>query len=345
MSLTVWQMAEIGVVAIATLHHAIASYWEDRQTPAPGTIVKIGRQKIHWYQQGHGAHTIVIDSSLGGMDGYLLIDKMAAIGRVAIYDRPGYGWSPSSWQARTSKQIESELQELLQVIEIEPPYFLVGNSFGSYNMRLFAHNYPEQVASLILTDGLSEQQMLALPWRMGLLKLFFTVSFLFVSIGAMLGIVRVLGMLGLFERIKPQLKNCDPVRLQQVKRSFYRASHWLTMAREMLGLDASGRQLRATQKLSPLPVMNIKAGTFLHPPGPALLWHWLIGPANRTRDRMQTSLADISTDTQQFSSLDSSHFVWVDRPDIILAAVEQAIDRVQQLSDLDRTVLQLDIKS
>jgi pimeloyl-ACP methyl ester carboxylesterase len=334
MSLSTFQIIEISILTATTCFHAIASYSEKHRIPAPGTIVKAGQQKLHWYEQGNGSATIVIDSSLGGAEGYLIIDQLAKLGRVVVFDRPGYGWSKSSWRSRTSQQINNELQALLQKAEIQPPYILVGDSFGSYNMRLFAYSYPEQVAGLVMTDGLHEEQMLSLPLRLGILKLFFTASFAFVSMGAMLGIVRVVGMLGLFEKIKPELKRCDPLRLRQVKRSFYRASHWLTMAREMMGLDTSARQLQVANNLDNLPVMNIKAGTFLRLPGDPILWNWLINKADQVRDRIHVALAKVSDDTQQFSSLGSSHFVWVDQPEMMVAAVEQVIDRINQTPDL-----------
>jgi pimeloyl-ACP methyl ester carboxylesterase len=329
MNLSAFQITELGIFTLTTLYHRIACYQEKRQIPPPGNI--IGQQKIHWYEQGSGDTTIVIDSSLGGVEGYLLINKLADCGRVIMFDRPGYGWSPSSWQSRTSQQINNELQALLQTANIQPPYILIGDSFGSYNMRLFAHSYPEQVVGLIMTDGLHEEQMLSLPFRLQLLKLFFAISFLFVSIGAMLGVVRIVGMLGAFEIIKPELKCCNPDRLKQVKRSFYRSNHWLTMAREMIGLDTSGRQLRVANDLGSLPVINIKAATFLRIPGAAILWGWLMNPADRARDQIHIALDKISTDSQQLPAPHSSHFVWVDQPEIMVAAVELVIDRINSM--------------
>ncbi len=328
MDLSTFQIIELSTLVATTSYHLIASYTESKNFAVPGSITNAGQQKLHWYEQGKGTVTILLDSSLGGVEGYLLIDKLAELGRVVIFDRPGYGWSSGSWRSRTSKQINNELQALLQEAQIQPPYILVGDSFGSYNMRLFSHSYPDQVIGLIMTDGLHEEQMLSLPWRLVLLKLFFSISFVFVSLGAMLGIVRLAGTLGIFELIKPELKRCDPLRLRQVKRSFYRASHWLTMAREMIELDASGRQLRVANALGDFPVVNIKAGTFLKLPGSPRLWNWLIGKADQVRNDIHIALAKVANDSQRLPALDSSHFVWVDRPEVIVAAVRQILNRL-----------------
>jgi hypothetical protein len=198
-------------------------------------------------------------------------------------------------------------------------------------MRLFAHSYPEQAIGLVMTDGLHEAQMLSLPLRLKIFKIFLAISFLFVSIGAALGIVRILGLLGVFEIIKPELKCCDPNRLKQVKRSFYSASHWLTMSREIASLDNSARQLKVANDLGDLPVINIKAATFLRIPLPKIFWGWLMNPADRVRDQIHLDLAKVSTNSQQLLAQQSSHFVWIDRPDVMVAAVEKMIE--MSLSD------------
>jgi pimeloyl-ACP methyl ester carboxylesterase len=326
MNISTWQITEMFVLIATSLYHTITSHQENQQLP-PGTITTTDQAKIHWSEQGSGETTIIIDHSLGGVEGYLLIDKLSKLGRVIVFDRPGYGWSDPNWYPRNSQQINLELQNLLQTAQIHPPYILVGDSFGSYNMRLFAHSYPEKVTGLIMTDGLHEKQMLSLPLRLKTFKIFFVVSFVFVSIGAALGIVRILGLLGVFEIIKPELKRCDPIRLKQVKRSFYRASHWLTMAREMSCLDSSGRQLRVANDFKNLPVINIKAATFLRIPLPAIFWGWLMHPADRARDQIHLALAKISNNSRQLLAPKSSHFVWVDQPEVIIDAVEQMINQ------------------
>jgi pimeloyl-ACP methyl ester carboxylesterase len=321
MTLSILQIVEVSVLALTTSYHAIATYQEKSQQPPPGTITN----QIHWCSQGTG-QTIILDHSLGGVEGYLLIDELAQLGRVIICDRPGYGWSAGSQFPRTSQQINTELQVLLQAADILPPYILIGDSFGSYNMRLFAHSCLDQITGLVMTDGLHEEQMLSLPLRLQLLKIFFTISFVFVAVGATFGIVRLAGILGLFEIIKPELRNCDRARLQQVKRSFYRTSHWWTMAREMMGLDTSGQQLGIANDLGALPVINIKAATFLRLPGSSLLWGWLMGSADRARDNIHLALGQVSSNTQQIAADRSSHFVWVDQPEAIVSAVELIIN-------------------
>lgn len=325
-SLSPLQAIEIVSLMGTTVYHQIASYVDRQHASHPGKLLTTSDGKTrHLQVRGTGDITVVVDTSLGGVEGYLLIDELAKLTRVCIYDRSGYGWSDLSVKPRTSQQIVNELHKLLHVAQIPPPYILVGDSFGSYNMRLYAHQYPESVEGLVLTDGLHEDSMLSLPLSVGLLKIFFTLSFGFVSIGAALGIVRICGSLGIFELIKPELKKFSAIDRQHVKRSFYAARHWLTMGQEMWYLDTSGRQLQAAKNLGDLQLVSIKSQTFLRP---LLGIKFLSLPAaDRVRDRIHLALLKLSTKSQQLSANNSSHFVWIDRPDTIIKAVTMLLDR------------------
>ncbi len=330
-SLSTLQIVEICTLSAATIYHQIVSF-RDRQQPTPPGELFATPEGIdrHLYTQGSGKVTIVLDHSLGGVEGYFLIAELAKLTRVCIYDRSGYGWSQISPQPRASLQIASELHELLTQAQIAPPYILVGDSFGSYNMRLFAHQFPDRVVGLVLTDGLHERTMLALSWELKLLQVFFTFSFGFVAVGASLGIVRCLGLLGVFELIKPELKKFSPLELQHVKRSFYSASHWLTMGREMWNLDNSGRQLRVANNLGNLPLISIKSQTFLKPLfGIKFL---SIAATDRARDLIHQDLLKLSTDVRQVAADGCSHFVWIDRPALIIDAVASLLQQVESRS-------------
>jgi len=226
-----------------TIYQAIASWLEDRQPP-PGKLFDIGGYCLHLYVTGKGSPTIVLDHSLGGIEGYLLIEELAKLTQVCIYDRAGYGWSDHSPHPRTSNQIVMELDKLLTQAGIEPPYILIGNSFGSCNVRLYAHRFPEKVLGIVLTDGLHETGMLKMTVPLQALKFFFISGFVMSIIGSMLGIIRLLRICGIFELLKPELRQFSEHSLNSVKRSFCRAKHWMTMIREMLNLNRSARQCR-----------------------------------------------------------------------------------------------------
>ncbi len=312
------------LVIATTLYQGMSCYREQHQKP-PGKRIDVGGYALHLVVTGDTGPTIVLDHSLGGVEGYVLIQKLSQLGRVVICDRAGYGWSDHSPHPRTSSHIVEELHTALEKAKIEPPYILVGDSFGSYNMRLYAHRFPEQVQGLVLTDGLHEQEMLNMSWPLKILKGIFISGFLMSVLGAGLGIIRLLHLLRIFELIKPNLRQFSRLELRPVTRSFCRPKHWLTMARELWSMNQSGHQLRAANQLGDLPVVNIKAHSFFTP----AFWTVLIPlkRINKLRDRIHISLMKLSTDCTQLQAHQSSHFVWIDEPDVIVKAIELVLLR------------------
>jgi pimeloyl-ACP methyl ester carboxylesterase len=306
------------VLLATTCYQAIACLLEDRHPP-PGKLIDVGGYNLHLYTAGESGPTVVIEHSLGGVEGYLLLPEIAKLTRVCIYDRAGYGWSDHSPYPRTSQQIVAELDYLLTQAGIEPPYILVGNSFGSYNVRLYAQQFPEKVMGMVLTDGLHETAMLKMPMHLQCLKLFFLSGFLMSFLGSILGIVRLLKVIGTFEFIKRELGKFPPATLKPVKRSFCRPKHWITMSREILNLDTSSRQVQSAKNFAALPIVSIKANTFFHPSP----WTMLLPSkaANDLRNQMHDELLNLSTDCVQIQTDSSSHFVWIDQPEMIVQGI------------------------
>lgn len=313
------------ILIATTIYQAIATWIEEKQPP-PGQLIDVGGYKLHLYTMGKSRPTVILDHSLGGIEGYLLIEEIAKIARVCIYDRAGYAWSERSPHQRSSEQIVKELDTLLNNAGIEPPYILLGDSFGSYNVRLYAHKYPERVIGMVLTDGLHETGMLNMPLSLTVLKLFFASGFLISILGSTLGIIRLLENIKVFELLKPELRQFPQDNLNPVKQSFYRAKHWITMAQEILTLDISARQLTKANQFGNLPIVSIKANSFFKP---SLLTFALpLKSANQLREKMHAELLKLSSDCIQLQAPKSDHFVWVDSPEVILNAIEIILKKV-----------------
>ncbi|MGK7943755.1 MAG: alpha/beta fold hydrolase [Microcystaceae cyanobacterium] len=315
------------ILIITTIYQAIACQLENRYPP-PGQLVEIGTHRLHISTQGEGQPTIILDHSLGGIEGYLLIKQLSKLSKVCIYDRAGYGWSEPSPHPRTSHQIVKELEQLLTKANISPPYILVGDSFGSYNVRLYHHFFPEKVLGMVLTDGLYEEKMLKMPFSLKGLKLFFLSGFIMSILGSFLGIIRVIKMVGIFELLKPELRKFSRTDCNWIKRSFCRSHHWITMSREILNLDQSGHQLSKIEDLGDLPLVNIKSKSFFKP---NLVTHFLpLKTVDRLREEMHDQLKTLSTNSVQIEASESGHFVWVDQPHLIVEAVQIVLDKINK---------------
>lgn len=106
--------------------HVIVSLIEKKSLPAPGRLIDINGHTVHLCLKGTGKVTVILEHSLGGVEGYFLMDKIAKLTQVCIYDRPGYGWSQLSQKSPCSAIIAEELDLLLTKAKIKPPYILVG---------------------------------------------------------------------------------------------------------------------------------------------------------------------------------------------------------------------------
>ncbi len=127
---------------------------------APGTFFWVGDHRLHLNCIGRGSPTVIFDSGLGGssLDWVRVQPQVATFTRACSYDRAGYGWSDSGPLPRDSESISQELEALLGNASVSAPYLLVGHSFGGFNVRLFTHHNPRQVAGLILVDPSHEDQ-------------------------------------------------------------------------------------------------------------------------------------------------------------------------------------------
>jgi predicted esterase len=73
-----------------------------------------------------------------------------------LTSEPGSVESETGPEPRTAKQIAIELRELLERERISGPIVLVGHSAGGMYARVFAHEYPKQIAALVLVDPATE---------------------------------------------------------------------------------------------------------------------------------------------------------------------------------------------
>ncbi|MBN1371103.1 MAG: alpha/beta hydrolase [Anaerolineaceae bacterium] len=114
----------------------------------------IGTHSLHLECVGSGSPVVIID--VGAGDSYqswaAIMGHLAGTTTVCSYDRAGYGQSEPGPLPRHSLQVANELRALLQAAALPGPYILVGHSLGAVNMQVFAAQYPDVTAGLILLD-------------------------------------------------------------------------------------------------------------------------------------------------------------------------------------------------
>jgi pimeloyl-ACP methyl ester carboxylesterase len=314
------------VLLIAGVSYQSLSAADDqRRFPPPGRRVDVGGYRLHIDCSGPraaGVPTVVFEGGLGapGLLWALVRPGVAAHARACSYDRAGYGWSDPGPQPRTARQMTGELHVLLQQAHEPPPYVLVGHSFGGIVVRLFAAEYPAEVAGLILVDARHEdffQRMPPASLRADENNLRSAQLLRFVT---PLGITRLSGNLG---RLDASLAYLEPLP-QTVKDAvravmIYNPQHWATAVAEREAITASYEQVRAARLPDALPLTVLSAeygADAWQPPdqppddtGPAI---WM---------ELQQQLARLSTRSQWIVVARSGHYVYLDRPDAVIDAV------------------------
>ena len=129
----------------------------------PGPLIDIGGIKLHIHCTGTGAPPVILESALGGsyISWALVQPDVARLTQVCSYDRAGFGWSDEGPRPRTAGRVADELRVLLDRAGVQPPFVLVGHSFGGFVMRIFAARHPADVAGIVLVDPAHPEDWIA----------------------------------------------------------------------------------------------------------------------------------------------------------------------------------------
>jgi pimeloyl-ACP methyl ester carboxylesterase len=127
-----------------------------------GRLIDVGGYRLRIEREGKGSPTVVMDAGLCQVmkTWDRVVPEIAKFAQVVVYDRAGLGGSDLGPRPRTSQQNVNELHALLSNAGIPGPYVLVGHSVGGLNVRLFASQYPAEVAGVVLIDASYEEQYL-----------------------------------------------------------------------------------------------------------------------------------------------------------------------------------------
>lgn len=279
----------------------------------PGTLVDVGGRKMHINCVGQGIPTVILESGLG--DSYTSWSKVQAeiakFARVCSYDRAGLGYSDPTPEARRSEVMARQLHALLQAAQITPPYILAGHSLGGYNVRLYASLYPSEVAGMVLVDASHPDQDKRFPVELKKLESSWDRDAQMFTFAVPFGLPRLLGM-------------CDEDAASRAAGCNWNSSR--EAVAEMKAFPQSAAQTAKTGPFGDMPLAVLshdpeKPSSEMPPD--------LAKSVNAEWEKMQEELGRLSTRGTQTVAKNSAHYIQIDRPDVVIEAVQQIVNQVR----------------
>ena len=298
--------------------------------PSPiGKLIDVGGHRLHIYATGKGSPAVIFESGGGSwsLDWHLVQSEVAKFTRAGSYDRAGFGWSESGPKPRSSLQIATELHTLLEKSEVEKPCILVGASFGGHTVRLFANNYPDEVAGIILLDARHEAIDSKMPpaWKKmeSAGKGMYQVMLMASKAGALNLLGRMMG-----EKAAPPTVSKLPAELRTMYLSVgYQPRYFQSNLDELAAISESDRQVSASGSLGSLPLIVVRHGIpdlFARMPADQAV------KAEQVWQELQADLARLSSNSQLLVAEKSGHGIQTDQPELVVAAVRKMTETIRK---------------
>ena len=303
---------------------AVRSFWS--RNLAPGKIVDVGGYGMHIDCTGNGSPVLILEAG-GQNDSTIWRGVQPALAKtstVCAYDRAGSGWSDTQPGPRDADHIAAELRQLLLQAGIKAPIVLMGHSIGGLFIRDYVAHYPADVAGIIFVDSSTPFQernaalARATPTKTRIDKAVdfatqpWTLNLLVVA-----GVPRLLGMCGREHTAEDHIKK---IQAQDICR--LRKSAW----DEVYQFDQSSQQTVNSGPFGALPILILSRDISKGLP---------TRPSHSEFDRrnawsqMQEDLKKLSTRSRRIVAKGSSHYIVLDRPDLIEKEVPAFIEQIR----------------
>ncbi len=265
----------------------------DDSGAAARQLVDVGGYRLALEGRGVGSPAVVLDAGLGDdmATWSAVVEAVARVTRVVAYDRAGVGASEPAPAPRTGREVVGDLHALLLAARIPGPYVLVGQSFGGYTARLYAHRYPDDVAGMVLVDAPHEDRD-----------------------------TRFLALL-------PPQDPTEAATLASLRHLLTQGKRDPAQMPEGMDLLATEAQVRATGSLGARPLVVLTAGC----PHPVLadLPADVAARASQVVQDGQRELAGLSSRSHHIIARESGHHIQRDQPPVVIDAIRQVVEAVR----------------
>lgn len=304
--------------------------------PPPGELIDNGGYKMHLLIAGekldvpnviffHGAGDIALHWNL-------VLPDVGQFATAVAIDQNGEGWSEHGHGMSLNQQVYDS-HEVLRNANIAPPYILVGHSLGGILANLFAVEYSDEVAGVILVDATHPDVVLKI-YNTELKKM----EWKKMRLTAKDSIPSVIKK----SLISPVELSCFQPRrdfgnmLNKFSKKDRELFNWIYNERPWSYVKGQGNTYEAeifqvmfknpnNYSLGKTPLIVITGGAKERKEGDE---NWSSEELMSHSVLLQKDLLNLSSNSEQIIAKKSGHNIHIDEPKLIVTAVKKLVDRV-----------------
>ena len=308
----------VAAVAGSSAFNAIAVHYFWAHNAPPGAFYSVNGHRMHILCTGSGSPTIVLESGLGNdaLTWGGVQPVLSSTTRVCSYDRAGFGWSDPLPPPRDADHIAAELHELLLQAKVTGPIVLMGHSIAGIYMRDYATRYPENIVGIVFEDGSTPLQDENPVMKAASGKVPPRWAFERLAKSAMsTGIPRLLGM------CSQSIKGFD-ARAAKLQAEDICHTNVSPMFDAMDSMNRSGQETVHTGPYGTIPILIISED-------PAKMAASSSTEMANVWTQMQEDLKKLSTRSRRIIAKGSSHYIHIDRYELIEKEVPLFIEQIR----------------
>jgi pimeloyl-ACP methyl ester carboxylesterase len=320
------------LLVLGVVYQWIWTRRDARCYPPPGQIFDVGGIRLHVRVAGNGSPPVIFEAGIAAssVSWRPVQDAVCEYTTTAAYDRAGFAWSEASKSPMSAPQIAETLHQLLHAAGLEPPYILVGHSFGAFLVRVYASRWPREVKGLVLVDpALTQEWNNPVPDRLRMLgrgvllshrgSLLAKIGFVRLSLAMLAGGARALPLLlskttsgggghSVSSKLVGEVRKLPPALWDVVRAHWCRPESFRSMAWHLEALPATASLVASTVLDPEIPVTVISGG---HLTGAQAAEH--------------QAIAQASNRGQHLISKGSGHWVHLDDSELVISAIRHML--------------------
>ncbi len=307
--------------------------------PPPGILVDNGGYNIHLLVDGNhsNAPTIVFFHGAGdiALHWNLVVPEVGKFANAVAIDQNGEGWSEHGHGMALNQQVFDSYQALKNA-ELNAPYIVVGHSLGGIIANLFAKEYKNEVAGVVMVDATHPDVVLKIfnrdtkemEWKK----------------------MRLTANESIPEIVKTPLRSELEIKSFQPRRDFgdqldkfsdrdKEMFNWIYNERPWTYVSGQGNAYEAEvmqnmfenyedYRLGDLPLLVITGGDKSEPEGDEF---WSSDALMAHSDSLQKDLLNLSTNSRHLIAHKSGHQIHIDEPELIVEAIKEMLHELGYL--------------